>query len=219
MRCGRFAPVRNVSIGFWVRCEMSGLQRKAAYLSERQIKNAVARMNEYRHSLRNKAVLQLTYLAGLRAKEVSLLRWEHLLNEDGEIGEAITLTNDITKGKSGGIIALNDALRETLSALLSQDEMARKDRKTAVIRSERGQAFKTQSIVNLLWQHYRKCDIQGASSHSGRRTFITNAARKISLVGGSMRDVQQLARHSSLQITQRYVEANSAAQKAVVNML
>lgn len=198
---------------------MSGLQRKAAYLSERQIKNAVARMNEYRHSLRNKAVLQLTYLAGLRAKEVSLLRWEHLLNEDGEIGEAITLTNDITKGKSGGIIALNDALRETLSALLSQDEMARKDRKTAVIRSERGQAFKTQSIVNLLWQHYRKCDIQGASSHSGRRTFITNAARKISLVGGSMRDVQQLARHSSLQITQRYVETNSAAQKAVVNML
>lgn len=198
---------------------MTGLQRKAAYLSERQIKNAVARMNEYRHSLRNKAVLQLTYLAGLRAKEVSLLRWEHLLNEDGEIGEAITLTNDIAKGKSGGIIALNDALRETLTSLLSQDEIARKDRKTAVIRSERGQAFKTQSIVNLLWQHYRKCDIQGASSHSGRRTFITNAARKISLVGGSMRDVQQLARHSSLQITQRYVEANSAAQKAVVNML
>jgi integrase len=169
--------------------------------------------------LRNKAVLQLTYLAGLRAKEVSLLRWEHLLNEDCEIGEAITLTNDITKGKSGGTIPLNDTLRATLSALLTQDEVARKDRKSAVIKSERGQAFKTQSIVNLLWQHYRKCDIQGASSHSGRRTFITNAARKISLAGGSMRDIQQLARHSNLQITQRYVEANSAAQKAVVNML
>lgn len=198
---------------------MTGLQRKAAYLSERQIKNAVARMNDYRHSLRNKAVLQLTYLAGLRAKEVSLLRWEHLLNEDGEIGDAITLTNDITKGKSGGVIPLSDTLRETLSALLSNDELARKDRKTAVIRSERGQAFRTQSVVNLLWQHYRRCDIQGASSHSGRRTFITNAARKISLAGGSMKDIQQLARHSSLQITQRYVETNSAAQKAVVNML
>ena len=198
---------------------MAGLQRKAAYLSEKQIKNAVARMNDYRHSLRNKAVLQLTYLAGLRAKEVSLLRWEHLLNEDGEVSETITLTNDITKGKSGGIIALNDGLRETLTVLLLEDEVGRIDRKRAVIRSERGQAFKTQSIVNLLWQHYRKCDIQGASSHSGRRTFITNAARKISLVGGSMKDIQQLARHSSLQITQRYVEANSAAQKAVVNML
>ena len=198
---------------------MAGLERKAAYLSEKQVRNAVARMNEYRHSLRNKAVLQLTYLAGLRAKEVSLLRWEHLLNEDGEVSETITLTNDITKGKSGGVIALNDGLRETLAVLLLEDEVGRKDRKTAVIRSERGQAFKTQSIVNLLWQHYRKCDIQGASSHSGRRTFITNAARKISLVGGSMKDIQQLARHSSLQITQRYVEANSAAQKAVVNML
>lgn len=198
---------------------MAGLQRKAAYLSEKQIKNAVARMNDYRHSLRNKAVLQLTYLAGLRAKEVSLLRWEHLLNEDGEIGDAITLTNDITKGKSGGVIPLSDVLRETLAALLSNDELARKDRKSSVIRSERGRAFRTQSVVNLLWQHYRKCDIQGASSHSGRRTFITNAARKISLAGGSMKDIQQLARHSSLQITQRYVEANSAAQKAVVNML
>lgn len=198
---------------------MGGLQRKAAYLSEKQIKNAVARMSDYRHSLRNKAVLQLTYLAGLRAKEVALLRWEHLFDEDGEIGEAITLTNDITKGRSGGVIPLNDVLRATLSALLSADELARKDRKSTVIRSERGQAFRTQSVVNLLWQHYRKCDIQGASSHSGRRTFITNAARKISLAGGSMKDIQQLARHSNLQVTQRYVEANSAAQKAVVNML
>lgn len=198
---------------------MAGLQRKAAYLSERQIKNAVARMNDYRHSLRNKAVLQLTYLAGLRAKEVSLLRWEHLLNEDGELGDAITLTNDITKGKSGGVIPLSDVLRETLSALLSNDGLARKDRKSSVIRSERGRALRTQSVVNLLWQHYRKCDIQGASSHSGRRTFITNAARKISLAGGSMKDIQQLARHSSLHITQRYIETNSAAQKAVVNML
>ena len=117
---------------------IAGLERKAAYLSEKQVRNAVARMNEYRHSLRNKAVLQLTYLAGLRAKEVSLLRWEHLLNEDGEIGEAITLTNDITKGKSGGTIPLNDTLRATLSALLTQDEVARKDRKSSVIKSERG---------------------------------------------------------------------------------
>jgi integrase/recombinase XerD len=42
----------------------------------------------------------------------------------------------------------------------------------------------------------------GCSSHSGRRTLITNVARKISTVGGSLKDVQQLAGHANLQTTQ-----------------
>jgi len=38
-------------------------------------------------------------------------------------------------------------------------------------------------------------------------------------VGGSMRDVQALARHANLQTTQRYVEQNTEAQRLVVGML
>ena len=96
---------------------------------------------------------------------------------------------------------------------------AEKSAKSAVIINSKGDGLKRQSVVNLLWSHYRKCDIPGASSHSGRRTFITNAARKISLVGGSVRDIQALARHANLQTTQRYVEQNTEAQRLVVNMI
>ena len=88
-----------------------------------------------------------------------------------------------------------------------------------MIRSARGGAMMRQSVVNFLAAHYRRCDIEGASSHSGRRTFITNAARKISTVGGSMRDVMSLARHANLQTTQRYVEQNSEAQERVVQLV
>ena len=59
----------------------------------------------------------------------------------------------------------------------------------------------------------------GCSSHSGRRTFITNAARKISTVGGSLRDVQMLAGHSNLRTTQAYIEANAEAQVRIVELI
>jgi integrase len=121
----------------------------------------------------------------------SPLRREHLLDGQGHVADEITLTNDITKGKSGGKIPLNETLRQSLISLWQAS--GREAARGAVIRSERGAAMRTQSIVNLLFKHYRKCEIQGASSHSGRRTFITNLARKISLAGGSMRDVQALS--------------------------
>ena len=96
---------------------MVGLSKQAAYLSEKQVKNAIARMNDYKHSLRNRAIIELTLYAGLRAIEVASLRWEHLLNEDGEIGEVIKLTNDASKGRSGGLVPLNAKLKATIAEL------------------------------------------------------------------------------------------------------
>jgi hypothetical protein len=58
-----------------------------------------------------------------------------------------------------------------------------------------------------------------SSSHSGRRTFITNTARKISTVGGSLRDVQMLVGHTNLRTTQRYIEANPEAQVRIVELV
>jgi integrase/recombinase XerD len=73
--------------------------------------------------------------------------------------------------------------------------------------------------VNLFSRWYKELGFVGCSSHSGRRTFITNTAKKISLVGGSMRDIQELAGHSSLQITQRYIEGDELAKQKVVGLI
>ena len=67
--------------------------------------------------------------------------------------------------------------------------------------------------LNMCWRWYGDLGFDGCSSHSGRRTFITNAAQKISTVGGSMRDTQMLARHTSLNMTMRYVEADKDAMR------
>jgi integrase/recombinase XerD len=73
--------------------------------------------------------------------------------------------------------------------------------------------------VNLFARWYEELGFQGCSSHSGRRTFITNAARKISTVGGSVRDIQILAGHSNMRTTQRYIEADAEAQKKIVELV
>jgi integrase len=88
-----------------------------------------------------------------------------------------------------------------------------------LIESERSDRMSPQAIVNLFWRWYREIGFDGCSSHSGRRTFITNSARKISTVGGSLRDVQMLAGHSDLRTTQRYIEPNPEAQKKIVELV
>jgi site-specific recombinase XerD len=90
---------------------------------------------------------------------------------------------------------------------------------TFLIQSERSRGMSPQAVVNLFWRWYRHVGFDGCSSHSGRRTFITNTARKISTFGGSLRDVQMLAGHTNHRTTQRYIEANPEAQIRIVELI
>jgi integrase/recombinase XerD len=93
------------------------------------------------------------------------------------------------------------------------------DAERTVIQTRRGQGTTAQVVVNAFFEWFRKLGFVGCSSHSGRRSFITQAARKASLVGGSLRDVQALAGHASLTTTSRYIEADSEAQARLVNIV
>jgi integrase/recombinase XerD len=75
------------------------------------------------------------------------------------------------------------------------------------------------AIVVTFGKWFRALGYHGCSSQSGRRTFITNAARRISTVGGSLRDIQMLAGHSALSTTQRYIEADAMAQRKIVELV
>jgi integrase len=93
------------------------------------------------------------------------------------------------------------------------------DGASVVIRSERGDRMTPVSIVNWFAKAYRTIGVDGCSSHSGRRTFITRAARVVHQVGGSLRDVQLLAGHRSLQMTQRYIDGDTDAQRKLVALI
>ena len=162
----------------------------------------------------------LSFKAGLRAKEIAKLQWSMVCNSGGEVSDVINLSNDASKGKySGRIIPLHKELKTLLVELLAQQQQNEFfSLAKAVINTERGQATTAQVIVNFFHDLYKNIGFNGCSSHSGRRTFITNAAKHISLVGGTLNDVRMLAGHSSLATTQRYIAYDTEAQRKIVEM-
>ena len=192
-----------------------GLAKQAKTLSRRQIALAVNLLNQTRYPIRNKAILLLSVKAGLRAKEIANLTWDMLTDAEGALSDCIRLENSASKGHSGGrVIPLNQNLKAALAELYREREPS-----SYVVTSERGPKMSPVVIVNLFASWYRDLGFTGCSSHSGRRTFITNAARQISMVGGSLRDIQALAGHSALSTTQRYIEADVEAQTKVVELV
>lgn len=197
------------------------LSKQAKVLSRQQVDVMFSHVGSGRNGLRNQVIFLLSVRAGLRAKEIANLKWSMVIGSDGELADYIHLTDDASKGKSGRIIPINKALKSALGVLFSQANGNSRCpiEDMFVIQTERASQTSAQAVVNLFQKWYRNIGFVGCSSHSGRRTFITNVAKKISTVGGSLRDVQFLAGHSSLQTTQRYIEGDSEARKRVVDLV
>jgi integrase len=139
-----------------------------------------------------------------------------VLDADGRIAASIELHDIAAKKGSGRTIPLHPDLRRALQQLrrLTGAE-------GAVIQSERAgsQGMRPSSVVNWFRRLYCDIGLNGCSSHSGRRTFITNAARLVSKAGGSLRDVQQLAGHRSIEQTQAYIDASARAKRRLIALL
>jgi integrase len=147
----------------------------------------------------------------LRAGEIAKLTWPMVLDPAGDIAAVIEVRDHAAKKKSGRVIAMHPDLRDALASWRDGTVTV-----GPVVRSERGRPMTPVSIVNFFAIAYRAIGLAGCSSHSGRRTFITRAARLVHKAGGSLRDVQILAGHRSIQTTQAYIDGDTDAQRRLV---
>ncbi len=189
---------------------------KAKMLTPEEIIVVLAHVETSRYPERDRVMVQLSTRAGLRAAEIAALSWEHVLTADGtDVAEFIDLPRDVTKGqKRARIIPIHDELRATLDDLRA----AWSERVGAgqpVVFSERGR-YGANGIAHWFKRAYEAAGLVGASSHSGRRTLLTNMARRCAQAGASLRDVQRIAGHADLGTTERYVEPSLDAQKRLI---
>lgn len=196
---------------------MSNIGKQAKTLTKQQIEMVVAYLRGQRHSKRDTVIFLLSAKAGLRAKEISGLKWMDVLGSDGRVGDTVVVRNKVSKGGYGARqIYMAKDLKAAMERLWDAGSV---DMDRAVVVSSRTkQAMAAQVVVNWFQGLYGKLGLDGCSSHSGRRTAITLWARKINTVGGSINDVRAMAGHSSLQMTQSYIEFDSESRRKVVDL-
>jgi integrase len=191
---------------------MSGRQAKT--LSPGQLALALRHAGRGRYPDRDRLLLLLSAKAGLRAGEIAQLTWPMVTDPLGRVGSVIELLDRAAKKGSGRTLPMHPEIRATLRRLRPGAKLD-----GPVLRSERGGPLRPSSVVNWFRVLYARLGFKGCSSHSGRRTFVTNAARRVHKAGGSLRDVQELVGHRSIAVTQRYIDGDTAAKRRLVRLL
>jgi integrase/recombinase XerD len=190
------------------------LGRQAKTLSSADVNDLLVFASCTRNPLRNRVIVLLSTKAGLRAGEIASLTWDTVLGPTGQISGIIELRNHAAKKGSGRVIPMHPDLGAALADLRRVAT-----RSEYVVTSERGCAMTPSSVVVWFNRAFHRIGLKGCSSHSGRRTFVTRAARLVHKAGGSLRDVQLLAGHRSIQTTQRYIDGDTEAQRKLVALI
>lgn len=190
---------------------------QAKVLSEQEFKRALAVVPTRRHAARDRLALLLTHWAGMRVCEVAALTREVVLGPTGIVLEEWRLDADQTKGGRGRVVYANSKLRKEVAAYIKANPAP--ERTYPVLVSQKGNGkrpgFSANTLCQLINTIYREAGIAGASSHSGRRGFITALANHS--VG--IKTIMELAGHRQMGTTQRYINVTPEQKRKAVELV
>lgn len=177
--------------------------KQAKVLSDKELKKVIDYIEAFdRHSERNRAIILLTHYCGMRVSEVASLFVSDIVNDKGEINEVIHLTANQTKGTESRRVFVSKKAKQALKRYLQSNLSV--IQQSYLFQTQKSKRFNTTALITLIKRLYERVGIVGASSHSGRRTFIT----KLATSGISVRVIAEAVGHSSIATTQRYIDVN-----------
>jgi integrase/recombinase XerD len=197
--------------------------KQAKVLTKKDINKVLTYLSLKKHSSRNRCMWMFSYLAGMRVGEIASLRLCDVLDKEGKIKTEIYLSANQTKGVKGRTVVLSNKMRDEVDAYLKNrfrinDLLAvtMTDTTRALFNTQKSfhRGFTASTACQMMNSWYQEA-LGDGSSHSGRRSFITNLANK----GVSVRILQELAGHSSLSVTQRYIDVNQSLLRSSVELL
>ncbi len=189
--------------------------KQAKVLSETEMKRVLGMVATMRHATRNRMALMLSYYGGMRVGEIAALMVGDVIDGTGAVKDRIVLRGAITKSGETRAIFVGEKLAKELQRYADTLTGRAKAEKAALIATQQGGHFLANTLTQLMGQIYRLAGIDGATSHSGRRWFITKLAHS----GVSAKVIMTLAGHKNLSTTQRYIDVNDEMMRAAVAIL
>jgi integrase/recombinase XerD len=187
---------------------------QAKTLNEKELKKVLNYIAVRKHAARNRAMLLTTHWCGMRVGEVAALRIGDVMNADCTIKDEVRLQPSQTKGDRSRTVFMPDKLRKELFAYLITID--RTDfTKPLFYSQKRASGWNSNTLCQHFHWLYKNAGIDGASSHSGRRSFITGLASK----GVGVRVLMSLAGHRSIQTTQAYIDINDDMKRKAVELI
>ncbi len=167
---------------------------------------------------RDRLIVMLSFKAGLRVAEIAKIDMTAMLDTEGKVAKMIHIFSNVGKKNRERDIPINPALKEAILAfqkrfptagfvaVSSQPFMYHNTRKGVRYSEPAIKRMSVTALTNYYWRLLHEAGFEGASSHSGRRTFGTKLARQANLHHCSLRDVQKLMGHARLDTTENYIE-------------
>ena len=191
------------------------MPKQAKTLTQQELRRVLDYIATRPHALRNRVLLLATHYAGMRVGEVANLRYKDVADAEGVIRDEIRLDAEQTKGRHGRIVFVNAKLKRELEAYLRSYPQTKPESKLFYTQKKQGGGFTPNTLAQHFHYIYKRAGIEGASSHSGRRTFITNLAAK----GIGVRVLMSLAGHRNIGTTQAYIDVNDDMKRRAVEMV
>lgn len=197
--------------------------KQARVLNEKELNLLLLYINTRRHAARDRLMVLMTFYSGMRIKEVVATRIRDVLSHDGTIKYEINLTAEQTKGKYGRTVVLPEKLRREIKAYL-QTRFTEKQLfaltysnhlDIPLFATQKRSGFDANTACYHFHMLFKNAGLDGASSHSGRRSFITGLSAK----GVPLKVLMEMVGHRNLQTTQRYIEVTPDMKRAAAELI
>ena len=204
----------NVAIAkLWLGKETMAKQAKV--LNSTEIRRVLDYVATRKHALRNRALVLIMFNTGMRVSEVASLRIKDVVDSEGNIKNEIRLLAENTKTNEARTVFVNEKLRKELQQYAKVYANANPNNKFFYSQKRDSDGFSSSTLCQHFHYLYKRVGLDGASSHSSRRTFITTLANK----GTSVRVIMGLSGHKALSSVQCYIDCNSELMRNAVEGL
>jgi len=191
------------------------MAKQAKVLNSTEIRKVLDYCSKRKHSERNRALVMIMFNTGMRVSEVASLRIKDVIDSEGNIKNEIRLLAENTKTNEARAVFVNEKLRKELAQYAKLLNKENPNNKFFYSQKKDSDGFSANTLTQHFHYLYKRVGLDGASSHSSRRTFITTLANK----GIGIRVIMGLSGHKALSSVQCYIDCNSELMRNAVEMV